>query len=234
MSAGHVLTSDLGKLLRETKKLRLRSGAIKNLNELSPNAIAAIPTDAPPHAQGRELARWLRRELGAGTGPVEPRAILERWGVEVRDVKLETSGLEAVSIWGPHRGPSVLLNVAAKRSQSKQGSRATLAHEIAHLLVDRAAALPFAEVLGGGAPLGPEKRANGFAAELLLPREVAVGSFEKAETAIQAREILDRLWRKFSVSREIIAWQTLKYSAPLPPVRHFLKSFIPPERRDQV
>jgi len=42
-----------------------------------------------------------------------------------------------------------------------------------HLLVDRKGFLPLVEVFGGYAPKGAERRANAFAAELLLPRSVA-------------------------------------------------------------
>ena len=51
--------------------------------------------------------------------------------------------------------------------------RATFAHEIAHLLLDRTTALPLAEVLGGRPVGNTEERARAFAAQLLLPKEEA-------------------------------------------------------------
>jgi Zn-dependent peptidase ImmA (M78 family) len=96
------------------------------------------------------------------------------------------------------------VNADGKHSRSAAGRRATLAHEICHLLIDRQVGLPFAEVLGGRVRDDIEQRAGAFAAELLLPRAVAanrlMGSKNPTEDAAA-------LAREFQVSREVVAWQ---------------------------
>lgn len=58
-------------------------------------------------------------------------------------------------------------------SRYRTGRRATLAHEICHLLVDRKDALPLVDVFGGQVDEEVEKRARAFVAELLLPQSIA-------------------------------------------------------------
>ena len=103
--------------------------------------------------------------------------------------------------------------------------RATLAHEICHLLVDSASSLPLVEVLGGRTAKHVEQRARAFAAELLLPREVAGQEFSHYE-GDEAR--VARLLRaRFGVSSELLAWQAKNSEYALAPqTRRFLSSLV--------
>ena len=56
----------------------------------------------------------------------------------------------------------MLLNLDARYASSSGRRRATLAHEICHLLVDRGSALPLVEVLGGRTAEHVERRASGL------------------------------------------------------------------------
>jgi Zn-dependent peptidase ImmA (M78 family) len=166
-----------------------------------------------PFEEGHRLADWFRDEPGVAnsTGRVDPDAILENWAVRILELSLEDSSVDAVCCWGPRHGPAVLLNPGGRHARDAGGRRATLAHEIAHLLVDRRGALPLAEVNGGRAPARVEARARAFAAELLLPRRIAGEAF--AEAKDPAAETL-RLQRRYGVSKEVVAWQARNSMVP--------------------
>ena len=231
MSAGVLPTADVARLL--TRVRAIEAVVSQTLDRDAKRAGAELDSLSTPkaHEQGLGLARWFRKELRAGDQRVDPHAILADWRVSVHEVEF-ASNLEAISVWGPAHGPAVLLNVAGRRSSSAEGRSATLAHEVAHLLVDRADALPLAEVLGGRAPSFVESRANAFAAELLMPRAVASTAFAGK---VNPKAVLERLRKRFGASREIIAWQTLRSDARLSvAARAHLLALLPADRRYQV
>lgn len=188
------------------------------LDRLCPEASGILDGAALelPRVQGQRLATWLRTALGMeGNGTrVDPEDILRAWGVPIVDIETEPA-IEAVCFWGESRGPAILLNRNGRssrkpaswhRSGYSGGARATLAHEICHLLVDRRGALPAAEVLGGSVPYAPEERARSFAAEFLLPREFAGETYRRSPSAREAVETLSEAYR---VSWTVAAWQIL-------------------------
>lgn len=131
----------------------------------------------PPFTQGYMAAGWLRNKLGI-SGNFSPEEFLKQWSVETIEIKV-VAQLEALAFWGRSHGPAILVNTAEGALCNKtQGLRTTLAHEIAHLLMDRSGSLPFADAIGGTTPVWVEKRARAFAAELLLPREIASAAIE--------------------------------------------------------
>jgi Zn-dependent peptidase ImmA (M78 family) len=81
-------------------------------------------------------------------------------------------------------------------------------------LVDTDGALPAVEVLGGRVPPDVERRANAFAAELLLPRsrarEVSRQHLGRSTTPdarkSQVQRLVDQLADEFDVSHETVAW----------------------------
>ncbi len=121
---------------------------------------------------GYAIACWLREQLNE-TSAVNPLKILNTWGIKVTHVTLWTNSIDAVGYWGPRHGPGIVVNNNGIHSQFRAGRRATLAHEICHLLVDRKGALPLVDVFGGQVDEEVEKRARAFAAELLLPQSIA-------------------------------------------------------------
>ena len=153
-----------------------------DLDVLAVRARSAMDAQAHlrPYEQGYFLADWLRSDLGvAKDGPIDPAAVLAGWGVPVTSASTDQS-IDAFACWGPRHGPTVVINEDGKHSRSAVGRRASLAHEIAHLLVDRTGALPLAEVLGGKTAPIAEARAGAFAAELLLPRDEAGRIFSRS------------------------------------------------------
>lgn len=188
---------------------RLRKKTTVELDGLAEKARASLESNpgATDYEQGYALAGWLRRELGnERTGnAVEPEALCREWGVTIDRIKLDDCDLHAVACWGKKHGPAVLLNTGSRaKPGGKAGRRSTLAHEICHLLIDRMRALPAAEVLGGAAPLGAERRANAFAAEFLLPRDLAMASLREG---VSAEMVLKDLTQTYGVSRQLAALQ---------------------------
>lgn len=180
-----------------------RTDRLDTLAEKAGPVLAAV-VGKRPFEQGYALALWLRETLGNHGGPVDPQGLLESWGVHIGSLPDVAPDLDAVACWGPGHGPAVLVNETGRHAQARSGRRATLAHEIGHLLMDRARQLPVLEVLGGSTPFFVEQRARAFAAELLLPRDEAgrgvawSESFELAATRLQA---------EFGVSRQVLGWQ---------------------------
>ncbi|MBI4699811.1 MAG: ImmA/IrrE family metallo-endopeptidase [Deltaproteobacteria bacterium] len=236
-AAGHVSTPDMRKLIELVRRTPLAGDAVQAVEALAVGArafLTSLDGRVPAYEQGIELARWHRRETGAGLRRVDPAQVLGRWGARVKEIELGSRSLEACCVWGPAHGPVVLLNLKARRSSDEHGRRATLAHEIAHLLIDRADALPLAEILGGRAPRLPESRANAFAAELLIPRDLA-GKKMGAATPDGARRAMEQLRRSHGASRETIAWQALRSGVDLDAgTRAYLLGLLPEDRRYQV
>ncbi len=210
--------------VRELKKFKT-----SGLDRLAAHAAEVIGSvaDEPPFAQGHELAGWLRAQpsIANGSGRVNPDELLRSWGVPVVDVALGLPNVDAIGCWGPNHGPAVLLNSGRRHASNVGRKRATLAHEICHLLVDRATSLPLVEVLGGRTARHVEQRARAFAAELLLPRELAGrlflsfdGDDDRAAKSLRAR---------YGVSSAVLGWQVRNAEIPLAPAsRHFIERLI--------
>lgn len=162
-----------------------------------------------PWDQGHTVALHVRSALGLDLGdPFQPEAWLDASGVEVQLTEFKSTRVDAVSCWGARRGPTVIVNRRGIHSRSQGGRRVTLAHEIGHLIMDRHAALPAAEVLSGEIRNSVEQRAGSFAAEMMLPRAYTALMFKDAPTLAVARELIAELTERFGVSEEIVAWQT--------------------------
>ena len=179
------------------------------LDQYSEEAMEVIASqvDKAPFAQGYELAAWLRSgpRIAGDYGRVNPDEVLKSWHVPVIDAAIGLGDIDAIGCWGPRHGPSVLVNSDSQHASNVGRRRATLAHEICHLLVDRFGSLPLVEVLGGRTAKHAEQRARAFAAEFLMPRKLAgleFLSFQGDDAgAVQA------LCSRFGVSSELLAWQ---------------------------
>lgn len=193
--------------------------------------VAAVLTqvrDKPLYDQGRAAARWLREHLSISEQHrTDPEEILTRWNVPLVDIKLSSAQLDAVSVWGPRRGPAVILNRKGPHGRFN-GRRATVAHEIGHLVMDRSDALPVAEVMGGRMSSRVEARARAFAAEFLVPERVAGQEVLEAATMSELGEVVNRVAERYGASRELVAWQV--YNAldrrPPPMVATYLRSLV--------
>ncbi|MDC6378853.1 ImmA/IrrE family metallo-endopeptidase [Pseudomonas graminis] len=203
MTAKKFMAVDRVKVLEAIQNIRPRKTPI--LDQLSQSVPDASEYSPIAFQQGYWLAIWLREELQLGAGNVDPRKIIEGWGIEIFDIQVDPE-ICAVAVWGRHHGPGVILNKTKNsRASGINGCRATLAHEICHLIYDRERSLPVADVMGGFGPQFAEKRANAFAAEFLLPRASAASEVGNSTDDIVV--IAKKLERRFGVSRAIVRHQ---------------------------
>lgn len=197
----------------------LPNGKHLDLGVLHQKAIHIIDEyrSSDPANQGRLLASMLREHLNCKIGKIEPKKILINWGVSILDFKIGNSRLDAIAVWGGNHAPTILLNTEGPRAKHPSGTLSTLAHEICHLLVDINGALPVAEVFGGNIPYGIERRANAFAAELLLPRSLAGDYLTKELKFVHTpdqrftttEETISYLAEVYGTSHETTAWQII-------------------------
>lgn len=215
-------TADMLKAIRSAFRQDTSS-----LDTLSTVALQQVPEGPEwyPYDQGYVVADWLRSQIGvASQDAVNPEELLRQWAVQIQTIKLSTNTVDAVASWGPRHGPVIIVNSAGAHNSSRGGLRATYAHEIAHLLLDRTTSLPLAEVIGGRAVGTTEERARAFAAQLLIPKEEAGQAL--ASTTDPEQTVL-RLQRRYGVSREIVAWQARNSSIQLSAEVHaVLRKFV--------
>ena len=135
----------------------------------------------PAWGAGYELAEFTRKRLGLGLQPVHSmRDLVEgRLGIPVIQAELPKAIAGATIASNGQRG--IVLNVEGANS-NVWIRRATLAHELAHILFDPDERLSTVRVdsydevarnaeHGGQSPDSVEQRANAFAVEFLAPRE---------------------------------------------------------------
>lgn len=138
----------------------------------------------PAVDQGRRLAGEVRRALGLGDGPIArfPELLEERFQLDVDLSPLP----EAVDGLCVSVGARALILVGSGKPSSRQ--RFTLAHELAHYLVDDLDPL-YVDERGVRARSVAEMRANAFAAHLLMPepgvRTAIEGTADDAERAVR-------------------------------------------------
>ncbi|MFZ3140233.1 ImmA/IrrE family metallo-endopeptidase [Polaromonas sp.] len=193
------------------------------LDELGRKAVLHLQQGqaAYAHESGYHLAQWVREQLRVGLQRyVDIEAVLASFNVEVTSLRFDSSHIEAIAFWGLH-GPCIMLN-DDRAHDSHERKRMTLAHEFCHLLVDRKNALPAAEVLGGAVDQYVERRANAFAAELLLPRE-SVEQEAKAGNLRLSDLLLMR--QKFGVSKTVACAQIYN-SRVFEGLQHFEQDYV--------
>jgi Zn-dependent peptidase ImmA (M78 family) len=209
-----VPVDDLARVATEIRAVS--RSATPELDTLSDEAFTFIDGDDEkrPRDSAMKLARWLRERLGlTDLDRVDPKQILEAWGVLIRRMSL-IEQIDAVSFWGDQHGPCILLNPDSRKASTGTldqdgltgAMRFTLAHEICHLLVDRKGSLPVAEVLGGATPARSETRADIFASHFLLP--FAAVERQRAHS-YGFEDCIGRLTASFGVSRSLAAAQLL-------------------------
>ena len=172
-----------------------RAGTLTRLDELLDSVLGPAPAHpAPPRLggpgrgsavdQGKRLASGVRAALGLGDEPIVrfPEVLEERFPLDVDFSPLP----EAVDGLCVSLGGRALILVGSGKPSSRQ--RFTLAHELAHYLVDDLDPL-FVDERGVRARSLTEMRANAFAAHLLMPeagvRAAIEGTTDDAERAVR-------------------------------------------------
>lgn len=136
------------------------------------------PPSRAPYLPGQQLALELIDELDwdLASGWVDIRAIVARLGIHIEEVALDTDSIRGVALAGDGLRPTILVNLTSFYNTSEEGKRFTIAHELCHILYDRSFARRVAVTSGQWAPPGVEKRANAFAAMLLMPSSLVAST----------------------------------------------------------
>jgi Zn-dependent peptidase ImmA (M78 family)/transcriptional regulator with XRE-family HTH domain len=183
---------DPGAVDRALKRAAVLAGLDELLGSVLGERVAAGP--APPRLagagrgpavdQGRRLAGQVRRALRLGDGPLVrfPEILEERFRLDV-DVSPLPEAVDGLCV---SMGDRTLVLVGSSKPTSRQ--RFTLAHELAHFLVDDLDPL-YVDERGVRPRSLAEMRANAFAAHLLMPeagvRTAIEGIDDDAERAVR-------------------------------------------------
>lgn len=133
------------------------------------------PPLTAPYEEGYDLAEGLLDSLNLPdetTNSIDIDDIVGKLGIRMIRAKLETSTIRGVALAGETYAPAILINLASHYNKIRSGQRFTAAHELFHILYDQRRARRVAHTSGPWASAGVEKRANAFAAMLLMPRQL--------------------------------------------------------------
>lgn len=180
---------------------RLRDSLVSAHGGSDDERLAALVSDREgepltvPYRDGQRFATDLLDELELprpGEECIDVEAICGHLGIDVGRLRLDTDSIRGVAFAGDGFSPRVLVNSTHPYNRNESGRRFTLAHELCHVLFDRARARRIAHASGDWAAPGIEQRANAFAAYLLMPRELVVGPFGTGNS-VDAHDLAARL-----------------------------------------
>ena len=164
-------------------------------------AVPVDDSDGPPWFQGYRLAEDLHEELDnefvAGDS-VDVERMLASLGIRVVDLSLTDEAIRAVAIAGPRYKPGIACNARNRSNAHSFGRRFTLAHELCHLIFDRGAGQRLAIASGPWAPVAIERRANAFAAMLLMPTEVVRRAVLARSAPLESQDVIAAVARRLN------------------------------------
>jgi len=129
-----------------------------------------------PHEDGYSFAEEFLTDVGLPGDKdwIDIRAVVEELGIDVLERALDTDSIRGVALAGNDFGPTILINTTSPFNASEYGKRFTIAHELCHIIFDRTRARRVTHVSGQWVAPGIERRANAFAAYILMPRALVV------------------------------------------------------------
>lgn len=175
----------------------------------------------------RQIERRVKElldEAGIRTAPVDPVALAERLGVEVRP----EIAADDVSGGLYHIEGGAVIGVNASHHPNRQ--RFTVAHELGHwILHDQADFVDHGYVMDGTRAKTPrfmrnqlsseavdvkEMEANAFAASLLMPRAFLAKAVRDLQLPVRSEEV-ENLARQFKVSQQAMTFRLQNLNVPL-------------------
>ncbi len=158
-----------------------------------------------PWQDGYELAREVIQKLNIESpdGFVDIEGVCRKLGIDIRNITLTDSGIRGVSVAGPSHRSTVWINQGDPHNAHEPSRRFTLAHELCHILHDRISGSKLAIASGPWAPDAIEKRANAFAAMLLMPEPMVRAAFQNGRSArIGSGDLTERV-KKFAETARV-------------------------------
>jgi len=158
------------------------------LSVLQPGSLLKSETGIDSEAAARDLALWVRAQLGAGSGPIDSLVeFCQRAGQYVLVTDVPGEGASVVD-------GDVAVAVVSRREDPGR-RRATAAHELGHLVIGD----EYSSDLGVHASRGArEALLDAFAAELLLPSRILTE--ERGSTEAISRDQLISLAARYRTS----------------------------------
>jgi len=151
---------------------RTESAKLRKLVRHEPAPVDGSKAWADGYRLAEGFIESLDTHLTSVPDQVDIREIIRELQIHVADVELRDHHIRAVSVAGVKHRPTIHIQAQNRFNSSPAGQRFTLAHELCHILFDRAAGRELALISGSWAPLSVEQRANAFAAMLLMPTEL--------------------------------------------------------------
>lgn len=199
-------------------RLEATLGATRTLPSVATDDNYGTP-GAPPYRVGYLLAKSARDTFALGDTPIRSmRDLAEQLGVPVIQTELGESVAGATVDSGGQR--AIVVNTVGRNRRDPCVRRATIAHELEHLLYDPPSKLNSLRVddyhdidsQPEANPDAVEQRANAFAAEMLAPQIAAVQCYHDAP-AEPVRTVMSKFGVSYSVARYQI-WNGLGRSVP--------------------
>ena len=171
----------------------------------------AVPigeSDELPWQQGYALAADLNDDIDACIAGerVDVEMLLAQLKVDVSEASLSDESIRGVSIAGPHHRSGIVWNCSNHFNADSRGRRFTLAHELCHILFDRSAGQRLAVASGPWAPPSLERRANAFAAMLLMPTEMVRRVVASMNKPVATADGVDSIARRFDTGFSATLW----------------------------
>jgi Zn-dependent peptidase ImmA (M78 family) len=185
-----IAADDVSVLFEKLVRLYTKDGDTSALRQL----VREEPLEgSEEHAweQGYELATDLLDDLALPdlqSDCIDVETLYHQLGIRVEDIALHDTDIRAVAIAGSHHLPAALINVNHDAMQWSSGRRFTLAHELCHLLFDRRYGTTLALASGPWAPRDLERRANAFAAMLLMPPQLIARAVQSLTIELESPE----------------------------------------------
>ncbi|MBN2751074.1 MAG: ImmA/IrrE family metallo-endopeptidase [Rhodospirillaceae bacterium] len=142
---------------------------------------------AAPYDEGYDLAEELLDVVSDSKGGdfIDVREIISGLGIDIREEGLSTDTIRGAAVAGENYAPAILINTTSQYNRTEGGKRFTLAHELFHVLYDRSRARRVSHTSGPWALPGVEKRANAFAAMLLMPRSFVLRAIGGSQPSVE-------------------------------------------------
>jgi Zn-dependent peptidase ImmA (M78 family) len=163
----------------------------------------------PSWEQGYELALEVLEEvsqLATDNLSLDMDSVLAALGVDVRDLQLSDRTIRGLAVAGSDFRPGICVNESHEANGYPSGRRFTLAHEFCHLLFDREAGRRLAIASGPWAPRDVERRANAFAAMLLMPRDLVVNVIKELTVKLETKEGVALVAKHLGASFDATLW----------------------------
>jgi len=201
-------TTDLYKLAQVFRQLPCESDETLSQHQRAeppPASLEAVTQD------GYDKAVELRYALGIDVVPPLmgqldlETVLLPKLGVTVEELTLDDFQVDGVAMFTPGKRPMVAVNLSGQFSSTRWGRRMTLAHELCHLLHDLSDNNEVGIVSNPWAPYLLERRANAFAAMLLMP-PAALADVLSRNSRLWTSEMLHAAMTTLGVGRSAFTW----------------------------